>query len=461
MERNDRLMNLVMFLSPTGQRWTWRDSSSPIEELWGLDLPVRITQQAERAKFDALFIGSWLVHEGGDIGRQPFTAGYEPFTLMGALAARTERIGLIGTASTTFVHPYNMARFMTSLDWLSAGRIGWNVVTSSGGAEHYGIEMPAHTERYLRAQEYLSATNALWDAWDDDAVVNDRQNGVWARSSGIHPVDFRGEHVRVSGQLFMHRSPQGRPVIVQAGQSAAGMEFAARNAEVVFTAQSELGAAKEFYRELKERAAAAGRDPGAIRILPGVMPIVGATTAEAEALEARLDEYVDLEVGREQAAATLQANLDGLDPDEPIPSDRLISPDSVDVELPFGSRYRNFYNLAVHQRVPLRRIIANISRTVGHNAATGSAEDIADLLQEWFEAGACDGFAITPVSMPEGLDGVCHHLVPELQRRGLARTEYDGATLRDHLGLVRPPLPARGGAATVSAHTAPVASTTG
>lgn len=441
--RPDDHLDLVLFFSAVGPAWTWRQPDSLVEGLWGAELPTRIAQQAERAVFDALFIGSWLSPEGGEMGQQPFTAGYEPFTLIGALSAQTERIGLIATGSTTFVHPYNMARYLVSLDWLSSGRVGWNVVTSSGGGEHYGLGLPPKETRYARAEEYLEVTNALWDAWDDDAVINDRKNGVWARSDSIHPVDLQGDQFQVAGQLFMHRSPQGRPVIVQAGQSSAGMEFAARHAEVVFTAQTELDTARGYYQELKERAAAAGRAPSDIKIYPGFMPTVGETLADALSLQAALDGQIDPTAGRARAAAVLQADLTDLPVDQPIPAHLLASPDSVDAEKTFGSRYRNFYDLAVVEQAPLRRVIGAIVQELGHLSVTGSAEEVADRAQEWFEAGACDGFAVIPPSMPEGFDQICDHLMPELRRRGLAKSAYRGVTLREQLGLSRPPSPPR------------------
>jgi FMN-dependent oxidoreductase (nitrilotriacetate monooxygenase family) len=435
-------MNLVLFLAPTGRAGSaWRSPSSPVEQLWDLDVPLRITQQAERAKFDALFVANTLFTTGGGLGKEPFATGYEPFTLMGALAARTERIGLIGTASTTFIHPYNMARFLGGLDWLSRGRVGWNVVTSSAGAEHFGFELPPKQERYERAQEYLELTSALWDVYDDDAIVNDRENAIWAQPERIHPVDFKGKFFQSRGQLFMHRTPQGRPVIVQAGQSSAGMEFAARNAEVVFTAQTDLGRAQEFYREIKQRAAAVGRDPESVRILPGILPVVGTTAAEARALELELDRYVDLEAGLKETSVALQADLNGLDPDQPIPADLLVAPEAAGAEALGTSRYRNYYDMAVNQKLTLRQIVALNDRALGHLYAPGAVEEVADLMQEWFDTQACDGFAITPATVPEGVNGVCEVLVPELQRRGLARTEYRGTTLRDHLGLARPELP--------------------
>jgi FMN-dependent oxidoreductase (nitrilotriacetate monooxygenase family) len=448
MARRDNPMNLVLFLAPTGRGWTWRSSRSRTEELWGLSLPLEMTQAAERAKIDAIFIGNWLVQEGGRMGQQPFTAGYEPFTLMGALAGGTEKIGLIGTASTTFEYPYNTARFLSMLDWLSGGRVGWNVVTSAAGEQHFGMELPPHDERYSRAQEYVEVAYALWDAWDDDAVIDDRENAQWASPDGIHPIDYTGEYLRVQGQLFMNRSPQGWPVIVQAGQSPQGMEFASRNAEVVFTAQTDMDAAIAFRRELKERAAAVGRDPDGIKILPGLLPTMAETTEEAKALEAQFNAWTPLDVGLERVAGILQeSDLDGLDPDEPIPPERLVSPDAADIEITFGSRYRNFYDMAVKEKMTLREIVARTDRNLGHYAPTGTVDEIADLMQEWYEAGACDGWSLAPAAMPEAFEPVVELLIPELQRRGLARTEYAGTTLRDHLGLKRPASPSRRAAA--------------
>lgn len=445
MGRRDDTMNLVMFYAPTGRMASsWRSATSPVEELWGPELPVRLAQQAERAKFDAIFLADVLYYNmGGRIGAQPFPTGYEPFTTMSAMAARTRHIGLIGTASTTFIHPFNMARYLSSLDWLSGGRAGWNVVTSQAGEEHYGLELPPNDQRYQRAEEYLQATKALWDAWDDDAVVNDRARATWARADRIHPVGFEGEYYRTAGQLFMHRSPQGWPVIVQAGQSPAGMDFAARNAEIIFTAQTDIDVAQGFYADLKERAAAAGRDPDSIRILPGMTPIVADTAEAARALEDELDQYIDLEIGRTDLSVALQADLSGLDPDEPIPADLLVDPDAARTDAFGGSRYRNFYNMVVRHKFTMRRIIALNDRALGHSSATGAVEDVADQMQEWFEGRACDGFAITPVTVPEGVASVCDRLIPELRRRGLARRDYGGATLRENLNLHRPPSPGR------------------
>lgn len=437
-------MNLVLFFAPAGRLpATWRRPGSRVEELYGLPLAIEIAKRAEAARFDALFLADVFYYKG-DIGRDPFSTGYEPFTLMSALCPVTERIGMIGTVSSTFEAPYHLARYFSSIDHLSGGRVGWNVVTSTNGEELFDIELPSKDERYAQADEYLDLVRSLWDAWDDDAVVNDRENGVWARADRIHPVKFDGSYYRLEGILKVPRSPQGWPVIVQAGQSPAGMDFAARNAEVVFTAQNDLDRAREFYAEIKQRARAYGRDPQRIKILPGISPIIGETEADARAIAEELAEVIDLDAGRKAMSFTLQgADLDGLDLDEPIPADRLISPDSADAGDRGASRYRNYYDMAVRDRMTLRQLIFESERGLGHITVTGSVEHVADRFEAWFSEGACDGFAVAPVHFPEGLDAVCDELIPELQRRELFRREYTGTTLREHLGLPRPPAPQR------------------
>jgi N-acetyl-S-(2-succino)cysteine monooxygenase len=432
-------MNLVLFLTPTGRAGSaWRSPTSPVAELYGRDLPIRITRRAEAARFDALFVANVLFASGDGLGKEPFGTGYEPFTLLGALAAVTDRIGLIGTASPTFLHPYDLARMLGSLDHLSGGRVGWNAVAASTGSARYGRAHPPKEERYARLQEAVDLAGELWDVFDDDAVVADREAGVWARPDRVHPVAFEGRYFSSEGHLFQHRSPQGRPVIVQAGQSPTGIDFAARNAEVVFTAQTDLDAARAYYREIKDRAAAAGRDPESVRVLPGFTPVIAESAAAVEALEAELDRYVDVDTSLKDATVALHADLSGLDLDAPIPPERLLHPDELPGDLVGGSRYANHYDLAVRQRATLRRVLAMIDRGLGHLYLAGTADQAADLMQEWFDARACDGFALTPVTIPEGLDTVCDALLPELRRRGLARTEYAGTTLREHLGLARP-----------------------
>ncbi|MCI0144092.1 NtaA/DmoA family FMN-dependent monooxygenase [Arthrobacter bambusae] len=439
MPTREDLMSLVMFFSDTGRmNSAWRLPNSPVEELYTLDLPTRIVQQAERAKFDAVFFANVIYKSANRIGKHPFSTGYEPLTLLSGLAARTTNIGLIATASMTFIHPFNLARFLASVDWLSDGRVGWNAVTSSGGEEHYGIELPPKATRYKRADEFMRVVDALWDAWDDDAVINDRAAGEWTRSDSVHPVDFEGEFFKVQGQLHMHRSPQGRPVIVQAGQSPEGIKFAARHAEVVFTAQTELEAAKHFYKEIKDRAVAEGRDPDSIKVLPGLTPIVAETSQGAREFRDHLGKYLDLEAGINNLSVAMQANLSALDPEKPIPTEMLVKPENANRNALGASRYDNFYNMAVRDRLTIREIVMNNDIALGHGFAMGAPGDVADHMQEWFEERACDGFAIAPVTIPEGHDSVCNLLIPELQRRGLAKRDYVGKTLRENLGLARP-----------------------
>jgi FMN-dependent oxidoreductase (nitrilotriacetate monooxygenase family) len=436
-------MNLVLFFNPAGRLpASWRRPQSRVEELHGLPLAVELVRKAEAARFDAIFMADVFFQD--ELGRDPFTTGYEPFTLMSALCPVTERIGLIGTVSATFTQPYNLARYFASIDHLSAGRVGWNLVTSSSGGELFGMELPPKAERYARADEYLRLVKALWDAYDDDAVVNDRDARVWARRDKIHPVDFEGHYFRLKGQLKLPRSPQGWPVIVQAGQSDAGMDFAARNAEVIFTAQTDLTRAREFYTELKQRASAHGRDPSTIKVLPGIAPIVGSSEHEAHQIADELSSLIDMEAGRKAMEITLQgADLSGLDLDAPIPVGRLVRPEAVAETGRGASRYTNFYEMAVRDRMTLRQLIFESERGLGHSTITGSVERVADRFEEWWLEGACDGFAITPVYVPEGFDAVCEQLIPELRRRGLFPKDYEGTTLREHLGLARPAMTRR------------------
>ena len=411
--------------------------------LWGLELPKRLALQAEAAKFDALFFGDFT--QLFDVGRRPQEgAGYEPVTTMAAVAAVTSRIGVIGTLSTSFVEPYDAARYLASVDHLSGGRAGWNIVTSVVGGQNYGIELPPKAERYRRAREHVAATKAFWDAWADDAVVIDRDDGTWARAERIDAVNFEGEFVRLSGAgpLASHRSPQGWPVLAQAGQSDDGRDFAAETAEVIFTSQNSVALATAFRTDVRGRAVAAGRRAHDVLVLPGYVPIVGETDQHAAELAAEVDALLDVERGRQRLAADLLGiALDDLDLGTPIPIERLIHPDDVEARadaLITASRYRNYYEIIAEGSMSLRDLILERERGGGHAVVVGSAATVADHMESWFRGQACDGFMIT-LPVTAGLfDNVCNLLVPELQRRGLFRLDYDGTTLRDHLGLDRP-----------------------
>lgn len=431
-------MHLALFFSPMGRSvWAWRRPTSRVEDLWGLELPTRAARQAEAAKFDAFFMADNF--QVPDVSL-PHMVGYEPLTLAAALIARTEKIGYIATASTTFVPPHTVARTFSSLDHISGGRIAWNIVTSADGEEHFGITLPAAEERYRRAHEYVAAVKSLWDCWADDAVLADRDTGVWADPARVRRADFHGEHFDIQGPLSINRSPQGWPVLAQAGQSAAGVDFAAAHAEVVFTVQPELSGAKEFYQSLKAQAAAHGRSPDDVKVLPGIVPIIGSDETEARRIAAELDNLVDMENGRQQLSmGLLGADLSGLDLDQPIPVDRLTPPGEIHVASIYASRYANMYRTIQGQATTMREMIVARARSVGHGSLVGTPEQVADRMEEWFSEGACDGFVVSPPYMPEGLESVCAELIPELQRRGLFRKDYEGDTLRDHLGLARPP----------------------
>lgn len=430
-------MRLALFYSPMGRSvWAWRRPTSRVEDLWGLELPARAAAQAEAAKFDAVFFAENF--QVTDIAL-PHMVGYEPLTTAAALSARTEKIGFIATASTTFVPPHTIARTFSSIDHISGGRIGWNIVTSADGEEHFGMTLPPAEERYHRAHEHVAAVKTLWDCWAEDAVLADRETGVWADPTKVRRADFHGEYFDVQGPLTINRSPQGWPVLVQAGQSEAGVDFASRHAEVVFTVQPELAAAKVFSQRLKAQAAVYGRAPDDVKILPGIVPIVGRDEGEARAIAAELDDLVDIENGLRQLSMGLQgADLRGLDLDEPIPLERVTPPDELTMSSLYRSRYAVLYRTVEQQTATLREMIVARARSVGHGSQIGTAEGVADRMEQWFTEGACDGFVVSPPYMPEGFDLVCSELIPELQRRGLFRKEYEGATLRDHLGLPRP-----------------------
>ncbi len=428
-------MNLCLFMTPVGYHiGSWRRPDSRSEDYTRSTLAIDIAQQAERAKLDAVFIADGLMLMND---QQPIGHLLEPLMTLAALAPSTSRIGLIATVSTSFTEPYNLARYFASLDHLSAGRAGWNIVTSYAGGPNFDRDLPSHDERYVRADEYLQLVTALWDSWDDDAIVNDRESGVFMRPDRVHAVDFNGKYYRCAGPLNVPRPPQGWPVLVQAGSSDAGMDFAAKYAEVVFTAQPSLAAAQRFYADLKARVAKHDRDPSKVKVLPGLVAIVGATEAEARATADNLGDFIDFESGRKNLRMFMDnIELDDLDLDAPLPLERLSRPEDVQGA---ASRYEVYYKLAAEKRYTLRELIKVFTASSGHFSLVGTAVQVADAMQTWFTTGACDGFNL---QMPylKGLDGITELLVPELQSRGLFRTDYSGSTLREHLGLDRPSL---------------------
>lgn len=400
---------------------------------------IRVARIAEAAKLDAVFLAdnAAIVDQ---IHFRPITA-LEPTVLLASIAAATTHIGLIGTASTSYNEPYNIARRFASLDHVSAGRAGWNVVTTAdaASARNFGREVaPDHRQRYARADEFTRVVKALWDSWEDDAFTGDKAGGRFVDAAKVQPIAHHGEHFSVHGPLNLPRSPQGHPVLVQAGGSADGRELAARHAEAVFSASQSFEESLLYGRELKARAEVLGRGADAVLVLAGLTTIIGATEAQARQ---RRDELVDLipwDYSLTRLAGTLGITPDRLKLDAPLPEG---------LSLPAnGNGNHTFFHatlaLARRRNLTVRELIRELGGGGGHRVIVGTPEQIADDIEHWFRHGAADGFNLMPDVLPHGLQDFVDGVVPILQRRGIFRTEYEGATLREHLGLKRPVHPA-------------------
>ncbi|WP_329249809.1 LLM class flavin-dependent oxidoreductase [Streptomyces sp. NBC_01478] len=432
-----RRLHLNAFLMNTGHHEaSWRlPESNPYAHV-ELDHYTHLARIAERGTFDSLFLADgpqlW-----SNLAQRPAGA-LEPLTLLTALATATEHIGLIATASTSYNSPYNLARKFASLDIISGGRAGWNIVTTAGAeaARNFGLaHEPAHAERYARAAEFLDVALKLWDSWEDDAIVADKAAGVWGDDTKIHPPHHQGTYFSVEGALNVPRSPQGYPLLVQAGSSEDGKAFAARYAEAVFTAQQTLADAQDFYQDLKSRTAAAGRDPEHIKVLPGIVPVIGGTEAEARANERLLEDHIVYTHGVDHLERLLQLPSGTLELDAPLPAG-LPPEDAIEGA---KSRYTLVVELARRDRLTVRQLIGRLGGGRGHLTFAGTPEQVADAIESWFTQGAADGFNIMPAVLPSGLDAFVDHVVPLLRTRGLLRTEYGPrTTLRERYGLPRP-----------------------
>ncbi|MFJ3716614.1 LLM class flavin-dependent oxidoreductase [Streptomyces sp. NPDC090057] len=432
-----RELHLNAFLMNTGHHEaSWRLPESDPYAHVDLAHYVRLARIAERGTFDSLFLADgpqlW-----SNLAQRPAGA-LEPLTLLTALATATEHIGLIATASTSYNSPYNLARRFASLDIVSGGRAGWNIVTTAGreAARNFGLDAePAHAERYARAAEFLDVSLKLWDSWEDDAIVADKAAGVWGDDRKIHPPRHKGTYFAVEGALNVPRSPQGYPLLVQAGSSADGKAFAARYAEAVFTAQQTLADAQAFYADLKSLTAGAGRDPEHIKVLPGIVPVLGATEAEARAHERVLEDHIVPEHGRARLESLLHLEPGALDLDRELPED--LPPESA-IE-GAKSRYTLVVELARRERLTVRQLIGRLGGGRGHLTFAGTPEQVAGQIETWFTQGAADGFNIMPAVLPSGLEAFVEHVVPLLRRRGLLRDAYGPRrTLRERYGLPRP-----------------------
>ncbi|MBW4579014.1 MAG: LLM class flavin-dependent oxidoreductase [Tildeniella nuda ZEHNDER 1965/U140] len=434
-----RKFRLGAFIQATGHHVSaWRHPDAQTDAGLNFQHYKAITQTAERGLFDAVFLadspGIW-----GGTPESQFRNGkivhFEPVTLFSALSAVTEQIGFISTASTTYEEPYTLARKFASLDYLSNGRSGWNVVTTGNenAAGNFGLEHhPDHSQRYERAEEFVEVVKGLWDSWEDDAFIRDREAGIYFDSEKLHILNHKGTHFSVKGPLNVARPIQGYPVIVQAGASEAGRDLAARTAEVIFTANQTLQDAQAFYADVKGRLAQYGRSPDDLKIMPGAFPIIGRTEAEAqekyEFLQSLIHPDVAWDILKRYYKDTDLTNYALDDPAPTLPSDTNNN----------KSRLKLVNDLATRGQLTLRQLYLSLSTARGHRTILGTPERIADQLEEWFINGAADGFNIMPPILPTGLEEFVNLVVPLLQKRGLFRTAYEGRTLRENLGLRRP-----------------------
>jgi alkanesulfonate monooxygenase len=431
-------MKLGLFFDGSGHHVAaWRDPGVDPHARLSFEQYARIARTAERGKFDLLFTADTNATFGADDvdvwQRTAACSRLEPLTLLGALSVVTERIGLVATMTTTYYEPFTVARFFASLDRISNGRAGWNLVTSLAAAEALNFSREthaAHSVRYARAREFAQVVLGLWDSWEEGAIVADKASGMYLDPAKMHFLNHHGEHFAVRGPLMIQPSPQGRPVIVQAGQSDDGRELAAETAEVVFTVQQDLDAARAFYADIKRRAATYGRPPEAVKVLPGVMTVIAGSRAEAEDKYEKLQSLIQPELGVKNLSAYFGKDLSAYPLDGPVPE-----PIWANAE---HGRLKVMVDLARRENLTIRQLYKRVIGQRAHRTVCGTPAEIADTLAHWFETGAADGFNLLPLTFPQGLDDIVDLLVPELQRRGLFRTEYEGATLRENLGLPHP-----------------------
>ncbi|MGN8095021.1 LLM class flavin-dependent oxidoreductase [Methylobacterium sp. 22177] len=424
----------------------WRLPDSRPDAFVDIDHFVRVARVAERGKLDAIFLADTPAINDR-IDYRPFNA-LEPTVVLASVAAATSHVGLVATASTTYNEPYNLARRFASLDMVSRGRAGWNVVTTADAAagRNFGFAGASeHGARYARAREFTELVHALWDSWEDDAFVGDKAGGRFVDTGKVHAIRHRGAHYAVEGPLTVPRSPQGRPVTFQAGGSEDGRELAAATADAVFSLAQTVADGAAYARDLRARAARYGRAPDALVILPGLATVIGSTEAEARRRQDALWNLVPVEYSLARLAGTLRIDPARLDLDRPLPDPLPLPPDAN------HTMFLGTMALARRDGLTVRQLLRALGGGVGHRIVAGTPEAIADDIEAWFRAGAADGFNLMPDVLPDGLETFVDAVVPILQRRGLFRRDYAGATLRDHLGLARPPSRYAAGDASLSA----------
>jgi FMN-dependent oxidoreductase (nitrilotriacetate monooxygenase family) len=432
MSATNRQMHFGVFVLGTGNHSAgWRYEGATASNCsW----PVlqSIARTAERSKFDLFFISDSLAMDPGD--HPSFVSRFEPTTLIGALSAVTRHVGLGATVSTSFGEPYHVARAFASLDHLSGGRAAWNVVTSTNSAAALNFSREQHYEHDLRyeiATEFVDVVRGLWDCWDDDAVVADRNSGTFLDRSKVRPLNHKRRFFSVKGPVNIQRCPQGHPIIIQAGGSPPGQELSARSADLVFSVvNGDPASAKSAYDSLKQRVVRHGRAPEDLAILPGVMPIIGETDAQAKEQLDLLQSWLTPTNALTLVSQRLGHDISGYPLDGPVP------------EFPQTDRGQAFskalFEMARRENMTLRDLYNITAAARGHWVIYGTPRRIADILESWFTGGMADGFVVMPAYFPGAFDDFVDKVVPELQRRGLFRREYAGTTLRDHLGLTRP-----------------------
>ncbi|MFD4985271.1 LLM class flavin-dependent oxidoreductase [Streptomyces sp. NPDC058374] len=426
-----RAMHLAVFAQGLGVAHSvWKSPRTAPERLHTLEHWAETARIAEEGRLDAVFIADALVLPDSidaDVGERP-----DPVSVLSALSAVTSRIGLIGTSSTTYNDPFTVARQFATLDHLSGGRAGWNIVTTAiaGASGNYGsAELPEHEARYERGEEFVEVVLKLWDSWEPGAIVADRATGVYADPDRVHEIGHRGKHFQVRGPLTVPRPPQDRPLLAQAGSSPTGLNLAARFADMVFTTQYDLEASRTVVRTVRELAAAKGRSPLDVKILPGLTPILGRTEAEARDLAQELGSLISPEATLTFLGQAFGGiDLRDYDLDGPVPDIRQQLPAHAGV-----SRPALLIGTALAEKLTIRQMIQRVGLSIGHRCLVGTPDQVADDMALWFETHAADGFNVIPADLPGGLQDFVAEVVPRLQDRGLFRKEYTGTTLREHL----------------------------
>ncbi|MGG3891791.1 LLM class flavin-dependent oxidoreductase [Metabacillus fastidiosus] len=436
-KRNEEL-HLGAFIYYSGHHHAgWRHPDSAVENMFDINFYKQLALTAERGKFDMMFLADLLYVHTQQVEKSA-SGMLDPLTLLSALSTVTEKLGLTATVSTTYNVPYDVARKFASLDMISSGRAGWNIVTSQLDIEAYNYGKKGHPEhglRYEMAREFVEVVTRLWDSWEDDALILDREAGRFADPLKVKQVDYKGKWHSTKGPLNVPRPPQGYPVLIQAGSSEAGQNFAAQYGEVIFTAQQSLLEAKAFYENVKSKLNQYGRNTNSLKIMPGLSPVIAATEEEAWRKHKELQELILPEVAVAVISGFLNYDLSKYPIDGPLPEN---IPDPVAASNGMKSRVKLFMDMAYKEKLSILELGRKILGARGHLQFVGTYEQLVDFMEQWFNEYACDGFNIMPPILPAGLEEFVDHVIPLLQKRGLFRKEYEGITLREHLGLERP-----------------------